>query len=774
MPSKPPSPTLDWYALQSGLEHAESDVLILLDSCASAGSSGGSKQYEIQEGGTTELISACGFETSAPGPGPHSFTNALIAELRDMARMDTPFAVSILHQRIVSRLVHFSPKYSSGLLPLWSMSQKQGHRERRATPVYISLCRETQAKSIHLVSFKHLYVDSKSASSSNSQSSSKNKITKTLDHSARTATTVKRLLGDDDCPKVLLAINLQGERWSDVDRLFADWLKDIPVPVNSVNIEAVFHSYSTLLLISAPIAVWNCLSKHPSCSFIGVVKSSNLLLLSQSAIRTQREDYVYAKHPWLGTYLLLRKDEDQQCTRILSWRGDLGEMNISLRLRLPFFHRMLGLVRSHGQRMNVLIFLLPRLPLGSFLSWIYYSIRESLILQPNGSPQSTGFTLDANGDAYASTNPRSTSDIVWSCLVTIILCTWTISHLDMSEEYGSIFRRKYFSVGNGIYWAITGLFAPEYILAKAVSAYIDNAVAIHKAITLAHWNSAHWSFTHTMLAKSGAFVVNIPVSNQNGVETAHVTLKALFQMQQLNYIMSIPECNQLPGARTRHGSLARSIVVLQAVWFLIQAGARFLTKLPLAPLELFACICVICFGSTMLIRSHQISDPEHLVKIPLENEKAFLAYLQNNESLILERRTDARNWIRRRDEEIETFTTTYWFALAAAFLISGGILSIAWDFAFPTSTEVLLWRGTVSLSFLFSAAFLLVALAQYFGVRWPIFKQREGLAFSLSTTFAILLVWQRASLIFEVFHSLWVMPTATFQPFDWATVVPHI
>lgn len=36
----------------------------------------------MQEGGTTEPITAYSFETVSPGPGPHSFTNALIRELR--------------------------------------------------------------------------------------------------------------------------------------------------------------------------------------------------------------------------------------------------------------------------------------------------------------------------------------------------------------------------------------------------------------------------------------------------------------------------------------------------------------------------------------------------------------------------------------------------------------------------------------------------------------------------------------------------------------------
>ena len=207
VPNKPPSPTLDWYALQSGLEHAESDVLILLDSCASAGSSGGSKQFETQEGGTTELLAACGFETIAPGPGPHSFTHALIEELRDMSSQDVPFAVNMLHQRIIARLVHYSPQYSFVGPPLWLPGSRQPPSELRATPVYISLGRDFRQQSIPLRSFRNSYTSGGRFISSSSSIGSSTVTNTDAVQSNHTASAVKRLLGDEIIPRVLLAMD---------------------------------------------------------------------------------------------------------------------------------------------------------------------------------------------------------------------------------------------------------------------------------------------------------------------------------------------------------------------------------------------------------------------------------------------------------------------------------------------------------------------------------------------------------------------------------------
>jgi hypothetical protein len=79
---KPSSPTVKWSAIQTVFEECACDVLFLLDCCAAAGAAPDSGQ------GVIETIAACGFETWAPGPGRHSFTNALVEVLDDW--MDKP------------------------------------------------------------------------------------------------------------------------------------------------------------------------------------------------------------------------------------------------------------------------------------------------------------------------------------------------------------------------------------------------------------------------------------------------------------------------------------------------------------------------------------------------------------------------------------------------------------------------------------------------------------------------------------------------------------
>ena len=129
-----PTPKVQWHALQTALLYSRSDILILLDSCCSAGSitpSAGAR------GGVTELIAASGFESLAYGPGPYSFTTILMEELiRTVLQLSGKarqnFSIVDLHQKILLSVVRkCSPNITS-------------------TPVYVKLRGATSKPSIVL------------------------------------------------------------------------------------------------------------------------------------------------------------------------------------------------------------------------------------------------------------------------------------------------------------------------------------------------------------------------------------------------------------------------------------------------------------------------------------------------------------------------------------------------------------------------------------------------------------------------------------------------
>ncbi|KAL8962147.1 MAG: hypothetical protein Q9193_001414, partial [Seirophora villosa] len=99
--------TLQWSSIQTMLEEADSDVLILLDCCAAGSSAGGSGK------GINQMIAACGFESFAPGVGEHSFTRALIEELK-YYELRGPISTALLHNKILARAKKaWNPRYAS-------------------------------------------------------------------------------------------------------------------------------------------------------------------------------------------------------------------------------------------------------------------------------------------------------------------------------------------------------------------------------------------------------------------------------------------------------------------------------------------------------------------------------------------------------------------------------------------------------------------------------------------------------------------------------------
>jgi hypothetical protein len=67
----------------------------------------------------------------------------------------------------------------------------------------------------------------------------------------------------------------------------ARWLEGIPLLGKWAKVEAIYQSYSTFLLLSVPVPVWNLIPDHPACSFVGFANSANLIALEERRIESK-------------------------------------------------------------------------------------------------------------------------------------------------------------------------------------------------------------------------------------------------------------------------------------------------------------------------------------------------------------------------------------------------------------------------------------------------------------------------------------------------------
>jgi len=261
----PLSPTVRWSAAQILFEEAKSDVLFLLDCCAAAGTGTGAVQ------GVNETISACGLETIPSGPGRHLFTNALIGVLDDWTSRPL-FSAAMLHSEVLATIKPDLPEKGR-----WTDNQTV---EKGRTPVYI-LSGDTKSPSIEL-SRRRGYDNPGRASANFSRpapspvSAAPTPIYSRFDvyHPANINKTLKS--GELQIPHVLISVALEEDQTLDVEAWYA-WLREIPALATYAVVEGVYKSFSTTLLISIPLLIWDMLPDDLAVSFVAYVQSRNLL-----------------------------------------------------------------------------------------------------------------------------------------------------------------------------------------------------------------------------------------------------------------------------------------------------------------------------------------------------------------------------------------------------------------------------------------------------------------------------------------------------------------
>ncbi len=87
-------PTIQWQKIQDILDDSSADVLVLLDCCnAALVAKSATKKLD----GKFEVLAASAEGVKTPRPGPRSFTNLLLNELKRELKTDSKIDVSLLH-----------------------------------------------------------------------------------------------------------------------------------------------------------------------------------------------------------------------------------------------------------------------------------------------------------------------------------------------------------------------------------------------------------------------------------------------------------------------------------------------------------------------------------------------------------------------------------------------------------------------------------------------------------------------------------------------------
>lgn len=254
---------LKWDGVRCLFEDAQSDILLLLDTCAvpdppMAGSHG------VKQG-----IAACPPDRSQPNGSERSFTSHLTESLKKL-HSGRQFTVRKLYEEISSQ------------------KQQQATQGQRApngagnaqppaqNPIFFTL---TPGKDQNL-SVAPLPARPSTNSSQNDAEADAQGI-RGREEQLIDPESVVDLRFDE--PRILVCTTFVGDASPDMS-FFSQWLHNTPPLGAKIAVEGMFLGPPTMLLISMPHSIWNVVQHDKVCCFLGYISSHNMIHLYQRLV----------------------------------------------------------------------------------------------------------------------------------------------------------------------------------------------------------------------------------------------------------------------------------------------------------------------------------------------------------------------------------------------------------------------------------------------------------------------------------------------------------
>ncbi|KAF7983579.1 hypothetical protein HWV62_20459 [Athelia sp. TMB] len=255
----------------------------------------------------------------------------------------------------------------------------------------------------------------------------------------------------------------------------------------------------------------------------------------------------------------------------------------------------------------------------------------ALPYSPSGALDAFNYTSnETNASNYTCASPspcRSTTQIVYGCLATVLGCVWVAVHpnIPFLADPSKGWHHKWLLVwavnqAHAIGNTIVALLTPEVALAMSAAQWAY-AHDIGAALEEASQNGAasafakehrHWSITHAFFVMMGGF-------HAFEGDSPHHVLSLREVMDLVKEGALIAPLEDEIWALSKAGVFSKACALLQTVWFVVQCAARALQHLPLAQLEV----------ATLAYTTMTISMYLFWWNKPLRVDRPFRVQLQN-------------------------------------------------------------------------------------------------------------------------------------------------
>ena len=189
---------------------------------------------------------------------------------------------------------------------------------------------------------------------------------------------------------------------------------------------------------------------------------------------------------------------------------------------------------------------------------------------------------------------RGTSGLILSCLLTLVLCVWSALHLNVPPP-GRTRRQSFWT---NVIWITAGIYAPEMVVFTAWRQWSSAKLLykrVHQHRTKSDVVAKHsWTMAHSFFACTGGFALDCTPyiagsENPEAILPPDAPRRLTITARGMAFLAS---CGHVPDVsrediidKSKADTLAKTLVMIQASWMLLQVIARLVVRLPVTLLE---------------------------------------------------------------------------------------------------------------------------------------------------------------------------------------------
>ena len=334
----------------------------------------------------------------------------------------------------------------------------------------------------------------------------------------------------------------------------------------------------------------------------------------------------------------------------------------------------------------------------------------------------------------SSPDERGTLDIIWTCIFTMFLCSWSVICMNVpgpDDTTLDVFMRKFWNT-------CLCLLGPEFSMLNAMGQWRS---ASESVVDFRKSGYLQWTMNHAFFADMGGFVLHSP-------DCAPFPLNA----KQLHYMVNkghvaFPSLDKrLILDKNKADGLLRLVSLFQTFWFLLNIIGRASQKLSITGLELTTAAFIGCTVVTTFCWAHKPADitiseaiqtntsiaevlcqagrdahaPYH--QTPLEfisrNEWPWTIYWSNWINILrhmgfrfVQDSKPVKRFANTEVPEVKGWLLAIYYLMYSAYcaVFFGG-----WNFVFPTKVEQTLWRAASVVLLCSGTAFALVTTYAFY------------------------------------------------------------